>query len=84
MSSSKKNDVKPDSSSMSYEDAAEELETILQRIDGGDIGLEEAMSLHRRGQSLVQRCRGLLDAADEELRQLSADDLAPADAGGDD
>ena len=84
MSSSKKNDVNPDPSSMSYEDAAEELEAILKRIDDGAIGLEDAMGLHRRGQSLVQRCRGLLDAADEELRQLSADELAPADAGGDD
>ncbi|MDG2292473.1 MAG: exodeoxyribonuclease VII small subunit [Phycisphaerales bacterium] len=81
MSSAKKNDVKPEPSSMSYEDAAEELEAILQCIDEGEIGLEEAMALHRRGQSLVQRCRGLLDAADEELRQLSAEELAPADAG---
>ncbi|MCH2149840.1 MAG: exodeoxyribonuclease VII small subunit [Phycisphaerales bacterium] len=84
MSTAKKNDVKPDPSSMSYEEAAEELEAILQCIDGGEIGLEEAMDLHRRGQSLVQRCRGLLDAADEELRQLSAEELAPADAGDDD
>lgn len=79
MSGSSKNETLPDSTAMSYEDAAEELESILKQIDEGDIGLEEAMALHRRGQALVQRCRSLLDTADEELRQLSADELAPAD-----
>ena len=79
MSPSKKSDSLPDPSTLAYEAAAEELESILQQIDDGDVGLESAMALHRRGQALVQRCRTLLDAADEELQQLSVDDLTTAD-----
>ena len=79
MSTSKKAKTPPDPSTLTYEVAAEELESILHQIDGGDVGLEDAMALHRRGQALVQRCRTLLDAAEEELRQVSADELAPAD-----
>ena len=79
MSTSKKAKTPPDPSTLTYEAAAEELESILEQIDAGDVGLEDAMALHRRGQALVQRCRTLLDAADEELRQVSADELAAAD-----
>lgn len=78
----KKTTTVPDPATLSYEAAAEELETLIERIDEGEIALEEAMELHRRGQALVQRCRKLLDAADEELKQLSIDDPELAGDGG--
>ena len=78
----KKTKSPPDPATLTYEAAAEELEALIERIDEGEIALEEAMELHRRGQALVQRCRALLDAADEELKQLSLDDPALAGDGG--
>ena len=83
MSSKAKKDTQPDPATLTYEVAAEELEDIIRRIDGGDVGLDDAMALHRRGQALVGRCRGLLEAAEEELRKLSEGDLDAAAGDGD-
>ena len=75
----KKKTTEPDVSKMSFEEASAELEQILQKIDSGDQGLEDAMALHRRGQHLLAHCRSLLDRADQELKEVSLDDLEPAD-----
>jgi|TARA_B110000495_G_scaffold164007_1_gene149482 exodeoxyribonuclease VII small subunit len=50
-----------------FEDAIAELESIIEQIDAGKIGLEEAMVAHRRGRALVTRCRSVLDAVEKEL-----------------
>ncbi|MAB83226.1 MAG: exodeoxyribonuclease VII small subunit [Phycisphaerae bacterium] len=68
--------------SMTFESASAELEVILQQIDSGELGLEEAMTLHRRGQVLLAHCRSLLDRADQELKEVALDDLDPADEAG--
>lgn len=74
----KKKTTEPDVSKLSFEAASAELEQILQKIDSGDQGLEDAMALHRRGQHLLAHCRSLLDRADQELKEVSLDDLEPA------
>ena len=78
----KKKTTGPDVSELSFEAASAELEEILQQIDSGEQGLEEAMALHRRGQLLLAHCRSLLDQADQELKEVSLDDLEPADEAG--
>jgi len=68
-----------DPATMTFEAASAELEEILQQIDSGELGLEEAMVLHRRGQVLLGHCRSLLDRADQELREVALDELDSAD-----
>ena len=63
-------DAQIDPSELRFEDAMAELESIISNLDGGEIGLEEAMSTHRRGRALVSRCKEVLDAAAEELERL--------------
>jgi len=58
---------------MSFEAATSELEAIVTRIESGDIGLEEALAERRRGDALLKRCRAILDAAEQELEQVSPD-----------
>jgi exodeoxyribonuclease VII small subunit len=60
-------DTPTDPADLRFEDAIAELESIIEQIDAGKIGLEEAMVAHRRGQSLVARCRSVLDAVEREL-----------------
>jgi exodeoxyribonuclease VII small subunit len=67
---------------MSYEDAIEELEEIVERIEQGDIGLEESLDARRRGDALIKRCRAILDTAEQELEQLSAEDERRSGGGG--
>jgi exodeoxyribonuclease VII small subunit len=60
---------------MPFEKALAELETIVQRIERGDVALEESITLYERGQKLKQRCDALLKEAEMrvEVIALSAD-----------
>jgi len=59
--------------SMSFEEAVEALESIIDRIERGEIGLEEALSERKRGDALVKRCRAILEAAEQELETIAVD-----------
>ena len=72
-------DALPDIDTMDFDDALRELEGIIEQIDAGDIKLEQAMEAHRRGRSLVLRCRAVLDAAEQELETSWQDDGESAD-----
>ena len=65
---------------MSFEDALGELEAIIDRIEQGQIGLEESLAAHRRGVALIRRCRSILDGAQQELEKLAPEDDAAASA----
>ncbi|MCP3902844.1 MAG: exodeoxyribonuclease VII small subunit [Planctomycetes bacterium] len=55
---------------MSFEQATEELEAIIERIEAGEIGLEASLAERRRGEALIKRSREILDAAEEELKRV--------------
>lgn len=59
---------------MSYEEAFEELETLVSQLESGELPLEQALALFERGQALSARCSELLEKAELKLRQLVADD----------
>ena len=60
---------------MTFEQAADELDAIVKRIDGGEADLETMMKEHARGQLLVKRCRSLLVDAEQQLATMEADEL---------
>ncbi len=72
----KKHDQRPDPEQMTYEDAIAELEAITERIDRGEIGLEQSLAEYRRGEALARRCKSILDAAEQELKKIKPDDVA--------
>jgi exodeoxyribonuclease VII small subunit len=55
---------------LSFEQAMEELEAIIERIEQGQIGLEESLAQRKRGDGLIKRCRAVLDQAEQELMQV--------------
>ena len=59
---------------LTFEQALEELETIIERIEQGEIGLEESLAQYRRGAALLKRCRGILDTAEQQVEELTAGD----------
>ena len=59
--------------SMTYEQALAELEALIERIERGEIGLEESLAEYRRGAALLTRCRVILDTAEQQIEQLTAD-----------
>ncbi len=71
----------PDPADMSYEEAVEALESIVDRIESGEIGLEESIHAYRYGSALLRRCRAILDEAEQEIETLDAADDESADGG---
>lgn len=59
---------------LAYEQAFQELEAIVGRLEGGDLPLEQAITLFERGQALADRCAELLEKAELKLRQLVPDE----------
>jgi exodeoxyribonuclease VII small subunit len=59
---------------MSYEEALQELEEILEALEGETRGLDQTMELYERGRALVQHCQNLLEQADLKVRQLDQND----------
>ena len=57
---------------LTFEQAERELGEIVARLERGDVGLDEAIALWQRGESLQRRCTAMLDAAEGRIEQLSA------------
>jgi exodeoxyribonuclease VII small subunit len=54
-----------------FEDAQRELEQIVERLERGDAGLDEAIKLWERGEELYKLCVGKLDAAEGKIEELA-------------
>ena len=56
---------------LSFEQAFGELEATVQRLEAGDLTLDEAIDLYERGMGLARRCNDSLDAAELRVQQLA-------------
>ena len=63
--------------SLSYEDAIAELESLVQKMEGGSLSLEESLAAYRRGAELVARCRKALSDVQQQVKVLEGDLLKP-------
>ena len=57
---------------MTFEDAQRELEDIVQRLESGNVPLDEALKLWERGEELYRFCKAQLDAAQGRVEELAA------------
>ena len=64
-----------------FEDALEELETIVQRMEDGDPSLEESLKLFERGMALTRKCQAALDNAEQRIRTLADPESSAAETG---
>lgn len=58
---------------MSFERALKELESIVGRLERGDVELEESISIYERGEALRNHCDRLLKQAEAKVEKLSLD-----------
>ena len=61
-----------------FEDALEELETVVERMENGEPSLEESLKLFERGMDLARRCQKALDDAEQRIRTLTDSESPPA------
>lgn len=58
---------------LSFEAALQELETIVARLEAGELTLDESLALFEHGQKLAERCNKQLNQANLRIEQLTAD-----------
>ena len=56
---------------MSFERALKELETIVSRLERGDVELEESIAIYERGECLRDHCDRLLKQAEAKVEMLT-------------
>lgn len=57
----------------SFEDALQQLEDLIEQIEGGEIGLEKSIAEYERGIGLIKRCREILERAELRVEELGKD-----------
>lgn len=65
-----------DITTLTYEQARDELISIVAQLEGGQIGLEASMALWQRGEALAAHCNTWLDGAEAKLTHGSESEVA--------
>lgn len=58
---------------MTFESALRELEGIVQRLERGDVPLDESIALYARGEALRKQCQARLADAEARIQKLTVD-----------
>lgn len=71
---------------MSFEAALKELESIVGRLEQGEVDLEDSIVLYERGQALKAHCDSKLKAAESRLEKIvqgakGVEGVEPVDVG---
>lgn len=66
-----------DVNEMSFEQAMSELEGVVDRLERGEVPLEESIKLYERGAELKKRCEDKLKEAEEKVAMITLDGGQP-------
>lgn len=58
---------------MSFEAAMAELEQVVNKLERGDVALEDSIKLYERGADLKARCEAKLKEAEEKVAAITLD-----------
>jgi len=58
---------------MSFEAAMAELEQVVNKLERGDVALEDSIKLYERGAELKARCEAKLKEAEEKVAAITLD-----------
>ena len=57
-----------------FEQSLEQLEKIVQDIEGGQVSLEQSIEQYERGMKLVKHCRSILERVETRIKSLTTDE----------
>ena len=69
----KKSNISPDITKLSFEEALEQLEEIVSKLEDGSINLEESIEEYTRGVHLKNHCETKLKEATLKVEQITID-----------
>ncbi len=55
----------------SFEELSGELESIVAKLEAGDLSLDESLALFQRGTELAKKCTEMLDKAELRIKELA-------------
>lgn len=55
---------------LSFEEALTQLETLVRRLESGDLALDESLGLYQEGTRLARYCYAKLDEAEKQIELL--------------
>ena len=61
----------PPSPVAQFESSLDELETLVQKMERGDLSLDDSLAAYERGVTLYRQCQGALEKAELRVRLLS-------------
>lgn len=61
---------------MSFEEALDRLNAIVERLEKGDVPLEESIGLYEEGMKLGALCKGIVRDAERRMKQLADENAA--------
>ena len=64
-------DAQTEVGTMSFEAALAELESIVQKLEGGKAPLAESIAIYERGEALKSHCESLLKAAEARIEKIT-------------
>jgi exodeoxyribonuclease VII small subunit len=68
-----------------FEKALEELESLVEQLESGELSLDQSLQRFKRGVELTRHCQGVLDKAQQTVEQLLQPDdessAVPFDSG---
>ena len=67
-----------------FEQAIEELETLVHRMEAGELSLEDSLAAYRRGTELATFCRQSLARVQQQVKILEGDLLKTFEPDGED
>ncbi|EKF41351.1 exodeoxyribonuclease VII small subunit [Nitratireductor indicus] len=63
-------DANDDIKAMSFEQALEALEKIVEDLERGDVPLDQSIRIYERGEALKKHCDRLLKAAEDKVEKI--------------
>jgi exodeoxyribonuclease VII small subunit len=69
----------PAAAQPTFEQALDELDALVRRMESGELTLDESIAAYRRGAELARYCQARLAQAELDIKQLEGDLLKPLD-----
>ena len=69
---------KNDISKLSFEEAIKELTGIVEKIEQGEIPLQDSLTKYEKGMALIKHCREILAKAEQRIEKIAEKNEDPA------
>ena len=63
-----------DLSKLTFEQAIKQLGNIVQKIEEGEIPLQDSLEQYEKGMALIKHCKGILEKAEKRIEKITKEE----------